>query len=65
MIIQTIKSTINTLDGTKNFSSNSARDHPCATYPIRMALPDCMERGNHADIDTGGHGIIAEVDVQS
>ena len=65
MIIQTTKWTINTSDGTNNLSSNLARDHPCATHPIRMALLDCMERCNHADLDTGGHGIIAEVDVQS
>ncbi len=30
-----------------------------------MAPLDGTERCNYADLDTGGHGIIAEVDVQN
>ena len=62
---QTIKSAINTFDGTIYHSSNSARDHQCAAHLMRIAMLDCMERCNHTDLDTGWHGIIEEVDVQS
>lgn len=59
------QSSCNYIQWNTNHSINLARYHPRAAHPIRIALLDCVERCNHADLDIGCHGIIAEVDVQS